>query len=346
MRSTTPAEARIRPMRQPPDDHAAPPSDELANVLARVRADREHGASWLARDVARALASAAANPPLDGTAADHAAERQAAELRRGARELAHARPSMAALATTVARICAAGWPAGAAVHPLTPDGALPAREALARLRVAAQQLATAWDEAASAIFGHARPLLHGTVLTHSRSGTVERVLTLLAASPAVLAGAIVTESRPGGEGVATARALAAAGLPVTLVADAAAGLVAGQASCVVLGADSVRDDGSLVNKVGSYPLALAAHAAGVPVYVLCETLKFAPAGWPLVLEEMDPAELLPEPVAGLTVRNVYFDRTPAEYVTAIVTEQGTLQPDAVRPYAEATARALAALDQA
>lgn len=325
-------------------DRATPPSDELAAVLARVRADREHGASWLAREVAAALASAATGPLLGGAAADRAAEPQVSALRRNARELAHARPSMAALATTVARIYAAGWPPDPDY--LDPDSTAPAPAALARMRVAAQQLVTAWDEAANIILGHARPLLRGTVLTHSRSGTVERVLTLLAAAPSALDGVIVTESRPGGEGVAAARALVAAGLPVTLVADAAVGLVAGQATCVVLGADSVREDGSLVNKVGSYPLALAAHAAGVPVYVLCETLKVAPVGWPLVLEEMDPAELLPAPVPGLTVRNVYFDRTPAQYLTAIVTERGTLRPAAVRPYAEAAARELAALDQA
>jgi translation initiation factor 2B subunit (eIF-2B alpha/beta/delta family) len=105
----------------------------------------------------------------------------------------------------------------------------------------------------------------------------------------------------------------------------------------------VRADGSLVNKIGSFPLALAARAADVPVYALCETLKVAPEGWPLALEEMDPRELLPEPTAGVAVRNVYFDLTPASFITAVVTQQGVLRPEEVRPLAQKAARELTAL---
>lgn len=328
-------------MRQPADSN-----DAIALVRAtveRVRADREHGASWLAREAAQALAQAISRLRMDvASAADGETREAVASLRAQARALAHARPSMAALATTVARIWSAGWP------PLAPgdmsDTADTLRDALARAQEAAERLAGAWDSAAGAIADFAQPFLHGTVFTHSRSGTVERVLATLAQEPDRLARALVTESRPGGEGVATARALAAAGLRVTLVADAAVGLMASEATCVVLGADSIRADGSLVNKIGSYPLALAARAAGVPVYALCETLKVAPEDWPLTLEEMDPAELLPQPVAGIHVRNVYFDRTPAEYVTAIITEQGAMRPGAVLPLARQAAHELAALD--
>ena len=98
---------------------------------------------------------------------------------------------------------------------------------------------------------------------------------------------------------------------------------------MVLGADSVRADGSVVNKVGSYPLAVTASSLGVPVYVLCETLKIAAPSFPLTLEEMEPGELLPEPVAGITVRNIYFDRTPAEYISGVVTEEGVLDVEAI-----------------
>ena len=316
--------------------------DSLAAALARVRADREHGASWLAREAALALAAAAASALQHGAAPDADLVQAAARLRAGARDLATARPSMAALATTVAHICAAGWPPHAAAR-VAPEDPAATREALARVRAAAEQLAAAWDTSAHAIATHARPLLRGVVFTHSRSGTVERVLVELAGAPSELKGVIVTQSHPGDEGVATARALAGAGLPVTLVADAAVGLMVGEAGCVALGADSVRPDGSLVNKIGSYPLALAARAAGVPVYTLCETLKVAPEGWPLVLEEMDPKELLPEPAAGVAVRNVYFDLTPASAITALVTEHGVLRPEEVRPLAQTAARELAAL---
>ncbi len=260
-------------------------------------------------------------------------------MRTRARELTTARPSMAAVANTVARVCAAGWPPGAPPRP--DDETDRVRAALTSLRDEAERLATGWDSAAAAIATHARPLAGARVFTHSRSGTVERVLTARA-QPALQA-VVVTESRPGGEGVAAAQALAATGLTVTLVADSAVGLFAHEADAVVLGADSVRADGSLVNKIGSFPLALAARAAGIPVYVLCETLKIAPEGWPLILEEMDAAELLPDPIPGVTARNVYFDHTPAAYITAIITETGALAPDAVRPLARAAGDNLASL---
>jgi ribose 1,5-bisphosphate isomerase len=319
------------------------PAAALEQAAQRLRADHEHGASWLAREAARAL-GAAAGDLLDRdrrTPGDLSAA--VARLRAGARALAHARPSMAALATTTARTWAAGWPAGSPAAEASDAEAT--RRALERIRAEAGRMVAAWDRAAGAIAEQARPLLRGTLFTHSRSGTVEQVLLSLAGQQrGEVRGVIVTESRPGGEGLATARALAAAGVRVTLVADAAVGLMVADAECVVLGADSVRPDGSLVNKVGSYPLALAAWAGHIPVYVLCETLKIAPEGWPLTLEEMNPAELLPEPVAGITARNVYFDRTPPDCITAILTEQGLMRPVDLHPLAAAAARELAALD--
>jgi len=108
----------------------------------------------------------------------------------------------------------------------------------------------------------------------------------------------------------------------------------------------VRADGGVVNKVGTYPLALAAGAAGVPLYVLCETRKIAAPEYPLTLEEMDPAELLPRPILGVTARNPYFDLTPARLVTGIVSERGLLSPDEIKAIATEAARSLAALDVA
>ena len=307
----------------------------LREALVRIRADREHGASWLAREAARALARAAmaAESAGHGTGRRGGLGLEGESWRQLARELAHARPSMAAVAVTVAGIMAAGGSA--------PDE----RTALAAIRDEAERRAAAWDAAAEAIAAQGRALLVGTVLTHSRSGTVEEVMRRLAADPVgQVAGVIVTESRPGGEGVATARALAAAGLAVTLVAEAAVGLMAAEASCVALGADSLRADGSLVNKVGTYPLALAARAAGIPVYVVSETVKVAPDGWPLELEEGETGGLLAAPIPGVRVRAALFERTPAGLLSSIITEEGVLRPDELRPYAERAARDLAALD--
>ena len=315
------------------------PGAPLAAALETLRADREHGASWLAREAARALAAVAG----DATSKISALER-ARQLWRYALPLAHARPSMAAVANTVATIYDAGWQVTRGATERA------AATQLAKARAAAERVIAEWEGAADAITQTARPLIvqpgqrgAGAILTHSRSGTVEQVLTTLAASDGAGRKIIVTTSQPGGEGFASARALAAAGWRVTLIADAAMGLAMSQAGCVVLGADSVRGDGSLVNKVGSYPIALAARAAHIPVYVLCESLKIAPANWPLTLEEMEPSELLPDPIAGVSARNIYFDVTPHRMITAIITERGLLGAREIRRLARAADRRLAHL---
>jgi ribose 1,5-bisphosphate isomerase len=309
----------------------------LRDATVRIQADHEHGASWLAREAASALGEAAGLGLTVAPASSDTPPLDLHPLWQTARQLAHTRPSMAAIATTVARICAAGRPPGAT--------ALDAADALSRMHTEADQLVQAWEASADAIATHARPVLRGTVLTHSRSGTVEQVLSQLAATGQVNA-LIVTTSLPGGEGRALAELLARRDIDVTLVADAAIGWVVAGVEAVALGADSVRADGSLVNKVGSLPLALCARQAGIPVYVLCESLKIAPAGWPLSLEEMDPAELLPNATPHLRARNPYFDHTPGDLIAAVITEQGTLTRDQIARQAQAAARDLAALDRA
>ncbi|HKS70651.1 MAG TPA: hypothetical protein VJQ45_09530, partial [Ktedonobacterales bacterium] len=111
----------------------------------------------------------------------------------------------------------------------------------------------------------------------------------------------------------------------------------------VCGADSVLSDGRVVNKVGTYPLALAARAAGVPLYVLCETLKVAAPTFALSLEQMPAEEILPTPIPGVTARNPYFDITPAADVAAIFTERGRLIPAQLAEQVALAARALASL---
>lgn len=86
---------------------------------------------------------------------------------------------------------------------------------------------------------------------------------------------IVCESRPLCEGVAMAQRLAAAGLHVTVITDAQAGVFVEEADLVLLGADAVTPAG-VVNKVGSRLLALAAKAAGVPVVAVTDSLKVSP----------------------------------------------------------------------
>jgi translation initiation factor eIF-2B subunit delta len=161
------------------------------------------------------------------------------------------------------------------------------------------------------------------VLTHSRSSTVLEALHLAAARGHRLE-VVNTESRPILEGHAVASTLAQQGIKTTLITDSAAGQFVGSVDLVVVGADSISPDG-LVNKLGTFGVALAAKAHGVPFYTLCGTEKFLPTGYPyLRIEPQDPQEVWPDPPQGVEVVNLYFDVTPLEYLTGVVTEQGIL----------------------
>ena len=138
----------------------------------------------------------------------------------------------------------------------------------------------------------------------------------------------MTRPGTGRTGERLAQELGAYGIPVTFIDDTAAGLYVSKVNKVMVGADRVCADGGVVNGIGTYPLALVAQRAGIPVYVFCETLKFDPR---LNSDEVDLEEKEASEVAapgslpsGTKVKNPYFDITPLELVTGIVTENGLL----------------------
>ncbi|MEO8410227.1 MAG: S-methyl-5-thioribose-1-phosphate isomerase [Propionivibrio sp.] len=152
----------------------------------------------------------------------------------------------------------------------------------------------------------------------------------------------VSETRPRNQGLLTAWELAQHGVPHTLIADNAAGLLLaqGEVDAVIVGADRIAANGDVANKVGTYLKALAAHEAGVPFYVAAprSTIDFACiSGAAIPIEERDGDEL--RLVAGIddagrsatlrqlpatqAVANPAFDVTPARLVTAIITEAGS-----------------------
>jgi methylthioribose-1-phosphate isomerase len=150
----------------------------------------------------------------------------------------------------------------------------------------------------------------------------------------------VDETRPLLQGARlTAWELRQAGIPHRVVADSAAGslMAQGRVDRVIVGADRIAANGDVANKVGTYPLAVLADRHGVPFYVAAPLSTIDPAtphGASIPIEERDPAEVL----AGADAFNPAFDVTPAELVTAIVTEAGVLGP----PYPDSIAGALAA----
>ena len=166
-----------------------------------------------------------------------------------------------------------------------------------------------------------------SVLTHGPSSIIREIFSALAERNVR---AMVTECRPRLNGRAIARKLAGWGIPTTLVTDAQMGAAVNDADCVMVGAEGIRADGAVVNRIGTYLLALAAHDRGIPFYVCCETFKRhrADAAQPVVRED-DPDELGVTPVPGLVVRNVAVDVTPGWLVTAWINETGlaSLQED-------------------
>jgi methylthioribose-1-phosphate isomerase len=145
----------------------------------------------------------------------------------------------------------------------------------------------------------------------------------------------VDETRPLNQGARlTTWELHRAGIPHRLVTDSSAGtlMARGLVDRIVVGADRIAANGDVANKVGTYPLAVIAQRHGVPFYVAAPVSTIdpdTPDGASIPIEERDPSEL----GAGVPAVNFAFDVTPAELVTAIVTEAGVLEP----PYEEAIA---------
>jgi methylthioribose-1-phosphate isomerase len=184
------------------------------------------------------------------------------------------------------------------------------------------------------------------ILTHCNAGalaTAGHGTALGVIRSAILAGrrvsVLVDETRPVLQGARlTAWELTQDGIPVTLIADSAAGLMMsrGEVDLVIVGADRVAANGDTANKIGTYPLAVLAQRHAVPFYVACPlstvdiTLEH---GGLIPIEERDPDEVtgfagVRWAPKGIGVRNPAFDITPAALVSALVTEKGVLRhPD-------------------
>lgn len=165
------------------------------------------------------------------------------------------------------------------------------------------------------------------IFTHSAGSTVRAALVHCREAGVGLT-VHCTESRPAGEGSALARELAGLGIPATLSTDSLAFSLLRQAErpVLVVGADAVTPPG-VVNKSGTLRLATAARSWGIPCYVLAGSEKFLAYPGPATRQrEGPPEEVLPQAPEGLRVINRYFDTTPLDCVTAVITEEGAQTP--------------------
>jgi translation initiation factor 2B subunit (eIF-2B alpha/beta/delta family) len=165
-----------------------------------------------------------------------------------------------------------------------------------------------------------------TVLTHSRSSIV--VAAMVEASKLGKRFSVVaTESRPLFEGRTLAGEMGRAGIPVTVIADAAAATALETVSLVLTGADRVTQS-NVVNKIGTRMIALAARERHVPVHVTCDSSKFlAATEFDAHSDEHPSAELWPDAPSGIFVVNRYFEAVPLELISSIVTEGGIITAD-------------------
>jgi translation initiation factor 2B subunit (eIF-2B alpha/beta/delta family) len=265
----------------------------LQERIDELRADRNHGASWMARRAVESLAELAERSTADS-------EALLEELHDAGRRLAAARPGVGSVAGAVGRLLGAC----AYERHLAPEDfrRLIQEEAHAltegRMRAPASIAIQLRDHVAG-----------GTVFTHSNSATVRE--TLNHEQPAKV---LCTVSEPVGEGRDLAKELETAGIEVELVEDAEAPGRVKDATVLLIGADTVFRDGTVCNKVGTIPLARAAAEAGIPTVVAAELIKLAPV----------PGAQAPD-LADF--ERELFELIPPDLITEIVTEEGPSKPE-------------------
>jgi ribose 1,5-bisphosphate isomerase len=172
---------------------------------------------------------------------------------------------------------------------------------------------------------------NSVVFTHCHSSTVTRLLAKAKADGKNFK-VICTETRPAFQGRITAKELVDLGIETTFVVDSAARNFMGEVDVVIVGADAITSEGNVVNKIGSSGIAVLAHEARVPFYVVSELLKFDPTtlqGECEKIEQRNPIEIWCEAPQKLTVRNPAFDVTPSRYIHGIICEEGVITPHSI-----------------
>ncbi|MEO7999052.1 MAG: S-methyl-5-thioribose-1-phosphate isomerase [Gemmatimonadaceae bacterium] len=307
-------------------DQSALPEKEIAlelitldDVINAIRALKVRGAPAIGVAAAMGFVTS-----LENSSASNVASARA-QMRSFGAQLIAARPTAVNLAWAVRRVLES------AIH--SADA-----EFFQTLRAEAQKIHDE-DVAMCRRIGDAGlPLITDgvRVLTHCNAGALATAGIGTALAPLYRAHEIgrritvfADETRPLRQGARlTAWELTRAGIPVTVLPDSAAAslLREGDIDLVIVGADRIASNGDVANKIGTYPLALAAREHNVPFYVAApwstvdadtENGAFIP------IEQRDAAELQPLPL-HVSVFNPAFDVTPASLISAYITDRGVL----------------------
>jgi len=292
---------------------------DVAAMVERVRKDEIGGAADTAKEVIDALA----NMVRDSQAKDVAA--LAEEVDGAVLDILRVMPSLAPPINALHRFVG------------TMERAQAEGVSLAEVRKRLQQARDeffAWAEHALtrvAQYGSEKVPEGGRVFMYSMSSTVWRILRA-AKDQGRSFEVVVTESRPGNEGLWTVTEMAKANIPVSVSIDACIGELIPECDVAFVGADVLSSTGHALCKAGTYPSALVARAAGVPFYIAADTLKFDTAtlyGLPYRNEAIKRLDVLDAsyPENARVVGNL-FDETPPELITGVITEIGILHPAA------------------
>lgn len=299
-------------------------------VVEAIRALRVRGAP--------AIGVAAAYGVVIGAREAAAVDRSAFEkcLRAVTQQLAASRPTAVNLVWALDRQCK--------VAERMPTAS--SADVLQALLVEARAIETE-DRAMCAAIGRIGATLFkdgDAVLTHCNAGALATAgdgTALAVIYAAVAEGKTIRvfadETRPLLQGARlTAWELSRRGVPVTVICDSMAATVMrqGKIQAVIVGADRITANGDTANKIGTYSVACLAKTHGIPFYVAAPSSTFdlsLASGEQIPIEERSPAEITqgfgrqtaPD---GVEVYNPAFDVTPAELITAVITERGIIQP--------------------
>jgi ribose 1,5-bisphosphate isomerase len=292
-------------------------SIEVLERIELIKSDRSHGATHLAVEAVQALVKA-----IEGEDESSDLNMVLPRFKILAERLMGLRPSMAPFNNLVGELLVKTVKKAETAQNIG--------ELKMFVREEADRIVAASEEQRRVIAEKVFDLIpeNGKIVIHSYSSTVQDALKYAHDSGRKFE-VIVTEARPLFEGRTAAKELAEHGIPVTLVTDAAAVYFATGADLVLLGADSLFADGSVVNKVGTYSIVLAAAYHGAPIYILAGLSKVNLRSFfsHVLLEEKDASEVWNSAPDNVTVRNLYFDLTPKFFINGIITEIQKLRPD-------------------
>jgi ribose 1,5-bisphosphate isomerase len=162
-----------------------------------------------------------------------------------------------------------------------------------------------------------------SILTHCHSRTVVGILREARKQGRDFT-VFVTETRPLRQGLITAKELLESRIKIVYGVDSDMGFLMKKCTKVLVGCDAILPDGSIVNKIGTLPMAIVANAFGKPFIVAGLTSKLTHK---VEIEERDPREVEDSrKLRGAKIINPAFDVTPGDYVDFIITEKGIVKP--------------------